>query len=58
MLMWLGKNIQMKLAAEGLCIPMVKGTAEAIQNTFYKALALEVNHSDWICKGREAFLGT
>jgi raffinose/stachyose/melibiose transport system substrate-binding protein len=38
----LGKDIQIKLAAEGLSIPMVKGTAEAIQNPFYKALALEV----------------
>jgi hypothetical protein len=28
----LGKVIQTKLAAEGLSIPMVKGTAEAIQN--------------------------
>ena len=31
------------LAAEGLSIPMVKGTAEAIQNPFYKALAAEVD---------------
>jgi hypothetical protein len=54
-LVWLGKDIQMKLATEGLCIPMVKGTADAIQNPFYEALALEVNHSDWICKGAEHF---
>jgi hypothetical protein len=32
---------------------MVKGTADSIQNPFCKALALEVNHSDWICKGEE-----
>ena len=49
MKVWLGKDTQTKLAAEGLSIPMVKGTADAIQNPFYKALALEVNHSDWIC---------
>jgi hypothetical protein len=49
MKVWLGKETQTKLAAEGLSIPMVKGTAEAIQNPLYKALALEVDHSDWIC---------
>jgi hypothetical protein len=53
MLVWLGYDIQRKLATEGLCIPMVKGTADSIQNPFCKALALEVNHSDWICKGEE-----
>ena len=57
MKVWLGKDIQMKLAAEGLCIPMVKGTADAIQNPFYKALALEVNHSDWICSAMDQLLG-
>ena len=57
MKVWLGKDIQMKLAAEGLCIPMVKGTADAIQNPFYKALALEVNHSDWICNAMDQVLG-
>jgi len=45
---WLGKDIQTKLAAEGLSIPMVKGTSDAIQNPFDKALALEVNNSGWI----------
>ena len=49
MKVWLGKETQTKLAAEGLSIPMVKGTAEAIQNPFYKALAVAVNHSGWIC---------
>jgi len=39
MKVWLGKEIQSKLAAEGLSIPMVKGTADAIENPFYKALA-------------------
>jgi hypothetical protein len=28
---------------------MVKGIAGTIQNPFYKALALDVDHSDWIC---------
>lgn len=57
MKVWLGKNIQTKIAAEGLSIPMVKGTADAIQNAFYKALALEVNHSDWICAAMDQLLG-
>lgn len=52
----LGKDIQTKLATEGLSMPMVKGTAEAIRNQFYKALALEVNHSDWICLAMDQLL--
>jgi raffinose/stachyose/melibiose transport system substrate-binding protein len=57
MKVWLGKDIQTKIAAEGLSIPMVKGTADAIQNPFYKALALEVNHSGWICNAMDQLLG-
>jgi raffinose/stachyose/melibiose transport system substrate-binding protein len=57
MKVWLGKDIQTKLAAEGLSIPMVKGTAEAIQNPFYKALALEVNNADWISVAMNQLLG-
>jgi raffinose/stachyose/melibiose transport system substrate-binding protein len=51
------KDIQTKLAAEGLSIPMVKGTADAIQNPFYKAPALEVDHSGWICAAMDQLLG-
>jgi raffinose/stachyose/melibiose transport system substrate-binding protein len=57
MKVWLGKETQTKLAAEGLSIPMVKGTAEAIQSPFYKALAVEVDHSDWICVAMDQLLG-
>jgi hypothetical protein len=57
MKVWLGKETQTKLAAEGLSIPMVKGTAEAIQNPFYKALAAEVDHSRWICVAMDQLLG-
>jgi len=57
MKVWLGKETQTKLAAEGLSIPMVKGTAEAIQNPFYKALAVAVNHSGWICVAMDQLLG-
>ena len=53
----LGRNIQSKLAAEGLSIPMLKGTAEAIHDPFYKALALEVNHSGWIGLAMDQLLG-
>jgi raffinose/stachyose/melibiose transport system substrate-binding protein len=57
MKVWLGKETQTKLAAEGLSIPMVKGTAAAIQSPFYKALAVEVDHSDWICVAMDQLLG-
>jgi hypothetical protein len=52
-----GENIQSKLAAKGLSIPMLKGTAEAIHDPFYKALALEVNHSGWIGLAMDQLLG-
>ena len=57
MKLWLGKDIQTKFAAEALSIPMVKGTVDAIQNPFYRALAVEVNHSDWICAAMDQLLG-
>jgi raffinose/stachyose/melibiose transport system substrate-binding protein len=57
MKIWLGKETQTKLAAEGLSIPMVKGTAEAIQSPFYKALAVEVDRSGWICVAMDQLLG-
>jgi raffinose/stachyose/melibiose transport system substrate-binding protein len=57
MKVWLGKGTQTKLAAEGLSIPMARGTADAIRNPFYKALALEVNHSGWIGVVMDQLLG-
>ena len=36
---------------------MVKGTSDAIQNPFYKALALEVNNSGWISVAMDQLLG-
>jgi len=53
----LGKDIQTKLAVEGLSMSMVKGTAKAIQNPLYKAVALEVNHSDWTCLAMDQLPG-
>ena len=38
-------------------MPMVKGTAEVIQNPCYKALASDANHSDWICLAMDQLLG-
>jgi raffinose/stachyose/melibiose transport system substrate-binding protein len=57
MKVWLGKDIQTKLAAAGLFIPMVKGTAEAIQNPFFKGIATEVAESDWIEIAMDQLLG-
>jgi raffinose/stachyose/melibiose transport system substrate-binding protein len=57
MKVWLGKQTQTKLASEGLSIPMVKGTVEAIKSPFYKALAVQVDHSDWICVAMDQLLG-
>jgi raffinose/stachyose/melibiose transport system substrate-binding protein len=57
MKVWLGNDVQTKLAAEGHSIPMAKGTADAIQNPFYKALALEVNRTGWICLAMDQLLG-
>jgi raffinose/stachyose/melibiose transport system substrate-binding protein len=57
MKVWLGKDVQTKLAAEGLSIPMVIGTADAIQSPFYKALALEVNKTGWIGLAMDQLLG-
>jgi raffinose/stachyose/melibiose transport system substrate-binding protein len=39
---WLGKEVQDKMAEEGWDIPMVKGTAEVIQEQFFKQIAQEV----------------
>jgi len=57
MRVWLGKNIQMKLAEEGLDMPMVKGTAEAIQDPFLKQIASEVEKSHWIAIAIDQQLG-
>jgi raffinose/stachyose/melibiose transport system substrate-binding protein len=54
---WLGKDVQTKMAEEGLDIPMVKGTAEAIQNPFFKQIAQEVANSQWIAIAIDQLLG-
>ena len=51
--LWLGKIFKPNLPLRVyLSIPMIKGTVDAIQNPFYKPLAVEVNHSDWISATR------
>jgi raffinose/stachyose/melibiose transport system substrate-binding protein len=57
MKIWLGKEVQGKLAKEGLFIPMVKGTADAIQNQFFKEIAQEVEKSQWIAIAMDQLLG-
>jgi len=57
MKVWLGKEMQSKLAKEGLFIPMVKGTTDAIQSQFFKQIAQEVEQSQWIAIAMDQLLG-
>ena len=57
MKVWLGKEVQNKLAEEGLFIPMVKGTADVIKDPFQKAIAQEVENSQWIAIAIDQLLG-
>jgi raffinose/stachyose/melibiose transport system substrate-binding protein len=54
---WLGKDVQNKLAEEGLFIPMVKGTSDVIKDQFQKAIAQEVEKSQWIQIAMDQLLG-
>ena len=57
MKVWLGKDTSTKFAAAGLGIPMVKGTASAIQDPFLRALAEETEKADWIAIAMDQLLG-
>ena len=57
MKVWLGKDTQTKLAAEGLFIPAVKGTADAIQDPLMKSVAQEMDKSQWIAIAMDQLLG-
>jgi raffinose/stachyose/melibiose transport system substrate-binding protein len=57
MKVWLSKDIQTKMAAGGLDIPAVKGTAEAIKDPFLKAIAQEIDKSQWIEIAIDQLLG-
>jgi raffinose/stachyose/melibiose transport system substrate-binding protein len=57
MKVWLGKDIQTKIAADGLFIPPVKGTAEVIKDPYMKAIAQEIQTSEWIGIAVDQLLG-
>ena len=57
MRVWLGKDIQTKLAEKGLFIPALKGTADAIQNPHLKRVAAEIGRSEWIQIAMDQLLG-
>jgi len=57
MKVWLGKDTQTKLAAPGLFIPAVKGTADAIEDPFLKQIAQEIDKSQWIQIAMDQLLG-
>jgi raffinose/stachyose/melibiose transport system substrate-binding protein len=57
MKVWLGKDTATKLAAAGLGIPMVKGTAVAIKDPYLKILAEETEKADWIAIAMDQLLG-
>jgi len=57
MKVWLGREIQSKLAEEGLFIPMVKRTTDAVQSQFFKQIAQEVEKSQWIAIAMDQLLG-
>ncbi|MBV8532732.1 MAG: extracellular solute-binding protein [Verrucomicrobia bacterium] len=57
MKVWLGKDTQMQLAKQGLFIPMVKGTAEVIQEPFIRQIAEAARDTDWIQIAMDQLLG-
>ena len=57
MKVWLTKDVQGDLAANGLIIPMVKGAGDVIQNPFQRQLAQEVKDSGWIGIAMDQLLG-
>jgi raffinose/stachyose/melibiose transport system substrate-binding protein len=57
MKVWLGKDIQTKLAQQGLFIPAVKGTADAIRDPFLRQIAQETDRSQWIEIAMNQLLG-
>jgi raffinose/stachyose/melibiose transport system substrate-binding protein len=57
MRLWLGNDIQNKMAEQGLAIPAVQGTAEVIKDPFLKAIAGEIGTSEWIGIAIDQLLG-
>src|SRR6202048_119189 len=57
MKVWLGKEVQDKLAEGGLFIPVVTGAAHVMNDPFQKAIAKEVEKSQWIAIAIDQLLG-
>jgi raffinose/stachyose/melibiose transport system substrate-binding protein len=57
MKVWLGKDIQTKLASQGVFIPAVRGTVDAIQDPLLKEIAQEIGKADWIESPMDQVLG-
>jgi raffinose/stachyose/melibiose transport system substrate-binding protein len=54
---WLGKEAQTKVAQQGLAIPAVKGTANAIQDPLLKEIAQQIEKSEWLQIPMDQVLG-
>jgi raffinose/stachyose/melibiose transport system substrate-binding protein len=54
---WLGKDAQTKVAQQGLAIPAVKGTADAIQDPLLKEIAQQFGKSEWLEIPMDQMLG-
>jgi raffinose/stachyose/melibiose transport system substrate-binding protein len=54
---WLGKEAQTKVAQQGLAIPAVKGTADAIQDPLLKEVAQQIERSEWLESPMDQVLG-
>ena len=54
---WLGKEAQTKVAQQGLAIPAVKGTADAIQDPLLKEIAQQIERSEWLEGPMDQILG-
>jgi raffinose/stachyose/melibiose transport system substrate-binding protein len=57
MKVWLGNDVQTELAEQGLFIPAVKGTADAIRDPLLKQLAAKIDSSQWIQVALDQLLG-
>jgi len=54
---WLGKEAQTKVAQQGLAIPAVKGTADAIRDPLLKKIAQQIERSEWLESPMDQVLG-
>ena len=54
---WLGKEAQTKVAQQGLAIPAVKDTADAIRDPLLKEIAQQIERSEWLESPMDQVLG-